>query len=178
MIGWFHLVLIKETCILMRLFGKYMVFGTQLYKIWKSAFNVKNYIFFIHSEPATYFVSRLPFFFFLPYPPFTSSSLPSETDRHFAVSSLVSPSLPFSSLFLFLSFPFDITQREEGDYNGEEPGPEGIRRGWLPLTATTSNSRDHWQRRWWKHQRRERRRGEAGWYSWLWRIHGGVCCLS
>ena len=40
-------------------FGKYMVFETQLYEIWKLTFNVKSYIFFMHSEPTPYFVSRL-----------------------------------------------------------------------------------------------------------------------
>ena len=44
----------------MGLFGKYMVFRTQLYEIWKPYFNVESYIFFIHSEPGAYFVPRLP----------------------------------------------------------------------------------------------------------------------
>ena len=36
-----------------------MVFGTQLYEIWKPAFNVESYIFFMHFEPTPYFVLRL-----------------------------------------------------------------------------------------------------------------------
>ena len=40
-------------------FGKYMVFETQLYEIWKLAFNVESDIFFMHYEPTTYFVPRL-----------------------------------------------------------------------------------------------------------------------
>ena len=86
----------RETCVLMGSFGKYMVFGIQLYEIWKLAFNVESYIFFMPSEPAAYFVPRLspdlvifqnyPFcsFFFFPYPPSASHSLPSETGWHFA----------------------------------------------------------------------------------------------
>ena len=64
----------RESCDLMVPFGKYILFGTQLYEIWKPAFNVENYIFFLHSELAAYFVPILPFFFSFrthhpPFPP-------------------------------------------------------------------------------------------------------------
>ena len=90
----------------------------------------------MHSKPAAFFVPRLPFFFSsLPYPPSTSPSLPSETGHpasspaatHTSLRSAISSSLPFPSFFLSLSFPFNITKREEGGSNGGEPGPEGRR---------------------------------------------------
>ena len=113
------------------------------------------------------------FFFFFPLVPTILLSLPPPspvkpgrhfanviTDPHSHLSPNNLPSLPFPSLFLSLSFPFDITKREEGDDNGGEPRLEGRRCGWLPLTTATSNSRGNW--RWWrKHQGRERRWGGA-----------------
>ena len=146
-----------ETCVLIRPFGKYILFGTQLYEIWKPAFNMKIYIFFMHSKPAGFFVPRLPFFFSTcTHHPLFPPSLPPKWNRltlcrhhHWPpltpLSGQQSPLSPFPSLFLSLSFLFDITKREEGDDNGGEPGPKGRRRGWLPLTVTTSNSRGHWQ---------------------------------
>ena len=41
-------------------FAKYMVFGTQIYGIWKIYFNVETYIRFMHSEPAIFFLPKLP----------------------------------------------------------------------------------------------------------------------
>ena len=80
---------------------------------------MKNYIFFLHSTPAIYFVSRLPldvvifqnylFCFFPPVPPFASSSLPCEIDRHSHLSSVSNLPL-FSVGNLSLSpFPFPLS---------------------------------------------------------------------
>ena len=41
-------------------FVKYMVFGTQIYGIWKISFNVETYIRFMHSEPSVFFLPKLP----------------------------------------------------------------------------------------------------------------------
>ena len=41
-------------------FVKYMVFGTQIYGIWKISFNVETYMSFMHSEPVVFFLPRLP----------------------------------------------------------------------------------------------------------------------
>ena len=87
----------------------------------------------MHSKPITFFAPRLPFFFCLPVPTI-HLSLPSETGwptsslavTHTSLWSTIPPdppSLPFPSLFLSLSFPFDITKREKGSDNGGEPGP-------------------------------------------------------
>ena len=142
---------IRKTCVLMGPFGKYILFGTQLYEIWKLAFDMKNYIFFMHSKQTAFFVLRLPpFFFFLPYPP-SASPLPPQWNRPAGVitgcHSHLSPvgNLPLSPFPFPLSFPFDITKREEGGGNGGEPRPEGRKRGWLLLAAATSNSRGHWR---------------------------------
>ena len=119
----------------------------------------------MHSKSIAYFVPRLPpglvifqnylfcfFLFFLPYPPSASPFLPSETGGLRHHRSTLTPlfgrqspplSLSFPSLFLSISFPFNITKREEGGGNGGELGSEGRRRGWLPLTVSTSNSRGH-----------------------------------
>ena len=119
-------------------------FWTQLYEMWKSAFNVESYIFFMHYESVAYFVSRLPpglvifqnyhfCFFFLPYPPSVSPSLPNETGQHFAnaiigrhshlspVGNLPLPSSPPPFPFPPLSFlPFRNYQgKEKGKGNGE-----------------------------------------------------------
>ena len=118
-----------------------------LFLIWKI-------ISFLYLSQVHFLYRDCPFFF-LPYPPSASPSLPSETGRlvsspiatHTSLRSAISPSIPFHSLFLSLYFPFDITKKEEGSGNGGEPGPEGRKHSWLPLTAATSNSRDHWRRR-------------------------------
>ena len=82
----------------------------------------------MHSEPIAYFVSRLPFLSSRTHHPPLPLSPVKSADTLLASSS-VSPSLPFPfpSLFLSLSFIFDITKREEGGGNGGEPGPEGRR---------------------------------------------------
>ena len=74
---------IRETCVLMRPFDKYIFFGTQLYEIWKPAFNMKNYIFFMHSKLVAFFVSRLPFFF--PPVPTICLSLPPQWNQPIGV---------------------------------------------------------------------------------------------
>ena len=96
-----------------------------------------------------------------PLPPFPmkpTNTLPmsSPTVTHTSLRSVISPSLPFSSLFFSLSFHFDITKRKEDGGNGGELGPKERRRGCLPLMAATSNFCSHWRRRQRKHQRRER----------------------
>ena len=93
----------------------------------------------MHSKPAAFFVTRLPFFFFFfPPVPLPLSLVKPVGRRHHRSRNL--PLSPFS-------FPFDITKREEGSGNGGEPVPEGRRFNWLPLMAVTSNSRGHWRRR-------------------------------
>ena len=39
---------------------KYMIFETQLYKIWELDFNMKSNIAFMYYEPTPFFVPRLP----------------------------------------------------------------------------------------------------------------------
>ena len=41
-------------------FVKYMVFGTHVYEIWKTAFILEIYMCFMHSKPTGFFVLRLP----------------------------------------------------------------------------------------------------------------------
>ena len=50
----------RESCLLMDQFVKYMVFGTQVYGIWKISFNMETYMSFMHSEPIVFFLPRLP----------------------------------------------------------------------------------------------------------------------
>ena len=50
----------RETCVLMGPFGKYLIFETQLYKIWEPNFNMESNIAFMHFELAPFFVPRLP----------------------------------------------------------------------------------------------------------------------
>ena len=106
----------------------------------KSVFNVESYIFFMHSELATYLVPRLPLglMIFQNYPLFFSPlpiirlSLPSQWNRPtlcwrhhrpplIPLSSRQSPSLSLS-LILFLSFPFEITKREKEGRENEIGG--------------------------------------------------------
>ena len=51
---------IRESCVFMDQFVKYMVFGTQIYGIWKISFNVETYMSFMHFEPIVFFLPRLP----------------------------------------------------------------------------------------------------------------------
>ena len=101
---------------------------------------MKNYIFFMHSEPATYFVSRLPldlvifqsdpfclFSSYTHHPPLPPSPVKSAVTHTFLRSTISPSPIPFPLSF-FLSFPFDIIKREEGSGNGGEPGSEGRRR--------------------------------------------------
>ena len=144
----------------------------------KNQFLIWKIIYFLCTLSQLYILCWDCFFLFFSYTHHLSlPPSPVKPIGTLPASSPVSPSLPFPSLFLFLSFPFDITKREGGGNDGE-PGLKGIMRNWLPLTAATSNSRGHWRQWRWKHQHRERHRGGVGWYSWLWRIHGGVYCLS
>ena len=107
----------------------------------KSIFNVESYIFFMHSELATYVVPRLPpslvifqnypfCFFFLPYTPSASPSLPSETSRHFAsVITGLHSHLPLIGNLPLFPFPFPFSrsflpfrhhqERERGKGKGE-----------------------------------------------------------
>ena len=126
----------------------------------KSVFNVESYIFFMHSELATYVVPRLPpslvifqnypfCFFFLPYPPSASPSLPSETNRHFAgvITGLHSHLPPIGNLPLFpFPFPFSLSwwcqkrmkERERGQGKKEKerlPTRERCE-WWLVMTPT------------------------------------------
>ena len=50
----------RETCVLMGQFVKYIVFGTHVYEIWKTTFNVESYMCFMHFEPIVFFIPRLP----------------------------------------------------------------------------------------------------------------------
>ena len=136
-------IYIWETCVLMGPFGKYMVFRTQLYEIWKPAFHVESYIFFMHSEPTTYFVPRLspglvifqnyPFYSFFfsshtRHPPL-SPSLLSEIDQHFAGvitdrRSHLSPigNLPPSLLPFHISLSFILFRHHQDRERGKEKG--------------------------------------------------------
>ena len=40
-------------------FGKYMIFGTQLYEIWELDFNMESNIAFMHSELAPFFYAKI-----------------------------------------------------------------------------------------------------------------------
>ena len=40
-------------------FGKYMIFGTQLYEIWEPDFNMESNIAFMHFEPAPFFCAKI-----------------------------------------------------------------------------------------------------------------------
>ena len=165
-------IYICETCVLMGPFGKYMVFRTQLYEIWKPAFHVESYIFFMHSEPTTYFVPRLspglvifqnyPFcsFFFPPVPAIRLSLIPSSvksistlltlspTAAHTSLRLAISLPLSFPSIFLSLSFSFDITKKEKEGRKRER----GV--GFRPVRAVSDD-------RWWSWQSVDRRRQQA-----------------
>ena len=159
----------RETCILMEQFGKYMVFGIQLHEIWKLIFNVKNYIFFMHSELVAYFcvkiifrfsdipkLSFLFFFFFLLYPPSASPSLPSEigwhfadviTNRHSHFSSVGNLLLsPFPSLFLSLFHSLLTSPKEKKavamveNRGRREEGAAGCHWRWQPVTLAVINN--------------------------------------
>lgn len=95
-------------------------------------------MFFVHSEPAQFFLSKLPFFFFPPVPLPPSAVKPAGRHHH-RLRNL--PLSPFPFPLYLSSFSFDITKREEGGGNGREPGPEGRRRGWLPLTAAAAEAK-------------------------------------
>ena len=101
---------------------------------------MENYIFFMHSQPATYFVSRLPldlvifqsdpfclFFSYTHHSPLPPSPVKSAVTHTFLRSTISPSPIPFPLSF-FLSFLFDIIKREEGSGNGGEPGSEGRRR--------------------------------------------------
>ena len=141
-------------------FGKYMVFGTQLYEIWKPTFNMESYIFFMHFEPAAYFIPRLPpglvifqnysFCFFFPLVPTICLSLTLQWNwmtlcrRHHQppltpLSGRQSPflSLSLSSFFLFHSFSTSPRERKrEGKWREEEVVD------WRELWATTGDETD------------------------------------
>ena len=101
-------------------FGKYILFGTQLYEIWKPIFNVKNYIFFMHSKPAAFFVPRLPFFFSscTHHPPLPLSSVKLADRRHHRLpltpfSGRQSPPFSFSLSSFFLFYSLSTSPREK-----------------------------------------------------------------
>ena len=170
-------IYIWETCVLMGPFGKYMVFRTQLYEIWKPAFYVESYIFFMHSEPTTYFVPRLspglvifqnyPFCsFFSSYtrhPPL-SPSLLSEIDQHFAgvitdrrshlspVGNLPPSLLPFPISLSFILFRHH-QERERGKVKGREEEVSGLWELWATTddeVDKVSIEDDNRRWRWWR----------------------------
>ena len=52
--------IIWESCVFMGQYGNNIVFGTQVCESRKTSVNVETYIKFMHSEPAVFFLPKLP----------------------------------------------------------------------------------------------------------------------
>ena len=54
------IIFIWESCVFMDQYGNNIVFGTQVCESRKTSVNVETYIRFMHSEPAVFFLPKLP----------------------------------------------------------------------------------------------------------------------
>ena len=89
----------------------------------KNQFLIWKIIYFLCTLSQLYILCWDCFFLFFSYTHHLSlPPSPVKPIGTLPASSPVSPSLPFPSLFLFLSFSFDITKRKESGGNSGEPG--------------------------------------------------------